>query len=177
MLTSFLICNQPAGVNGVVGDVTSTPPFIGKGKKQRWGQYLPRALGDRVNTKNGKYFTDHRRQDFLFLPLVASTYAQVNADSAILCHILGHKAAEEYYNLRGWTTSTAKGLVPGFLRYRSRLVLRYKARIARSVCFAAGARGLIGATPTPWIMDDAVRVTDIDYGEDLPHGPNRAPAA
>ncbi len=74
------------GTNCIVGDVSITHPFIGKGKKQQWGQHIPHALNDRVNTKN---------------------------------------------------------------------------------C----------AAPACWMLDDAVRVCDIDYGEDLPLGPSRASVA
>ncbi len=50
-------------------------------------------------------------------------------------------------------------------------------RIGRSVCAAAGVRGLIGAAPSLAPASAVVRVSELDYGEDLPLGPMGARAA
>jgi hypothetical protein len=162
---------------GVVGDVSITHPFTGKGRKQAWGQYQPRALDARHAAKTGKYYADHRRVGYLFVPLVATTYGRVSADSAILCHVLAHEAAVHFYTSRRWTIESDAGYTKSFLLCRSRFATRFKARVGRSVCAAAGYRGLISAAPTPPSVADAIRVSELDYGEDLPLGPFGARAA
>ncbi len=97
--------------------------------------------------------------------------------TVILCHALAHKAAEALYNARRWPTETNDGYTKGFLQCRSRFAARYKARVGRGICTAAGSRGLIGAAPAPPSAADAVRVSELDYGEDLPLGPTGARAA
>ena len=160
-----------------MGDVSITHPFTGKGRKQTWGQFRPGALAERHAEKTCKYYADHRREGYLFVPLVATTFGQVTADSVILCHILGHSTATEFFLARWWATVSDNGYSKGFLQCRSRFTTRYKTRIGHSVCAAAGARGLIGAAPSLAPESAVVCVSELDYWEDLPLGPMGARAA
>eukprot|EP00961_Rhodomonas_salina_P161335 2171883-Rhodomonas_salina.1 len=145
---------ETLGLPNVVGDVSLAHPFDGGSRcVKRQGTYKPEVFKHHINVKNRKYYNYHKRQGIVFVPLVSTTFGHINADSIILCHVLAHHAAEEFYKLRGWTIidpDTGK-IMPGFLRLHSRFFSWYKGRIGLSICCAAGSRGMLSG-PTYSIL-------------------------
>eukprot|EP00961_Rhodomonas_salina_P143741 1934560-Rhodomonas_salina.1 len=92
----------------------------------------------------------------------------LNADSVILLHVLGHRAATAFFDVRGWNTTNDKGYTLTFLRMQSLFYCWYKARIGLSVCRAAGARGMLAGVNYTVRAPEVVRTSDLDYGTDLP---------
>eukprot|EP00961_Rhodomonas_salina_P244060 3297843-Rhodomonas_salina.1 len=95
---------EPLGLPNVVDDVSLAHPFDGGSRRvKRQGTYKPEVFKQHINVKNRKYCDCHKLQGIVFVPLVGTTFGSINADSVILCHVLFHHAAEEFYKLRGWT--------------------------------------------------------------------------
>eukprot|EP00961_Rhodomonas_salina_P138163 1858819-Rhodomonas_salina.1 len=112
------------GLPNVVGNVSQSlaHPFdSGSRCVKRLGTYKPEVFKQCIDVKNRKYYDYHKQQGIVFVPLVGTTFGSINADSVILCHVLAHHTAEEFYKLHGWTivdSDTGK-IMPGFLRLLS----------------------------------------------------------
>ncbi len=78
----------------VVGDVSITHPFLGKGSRSAapWGHHLPGRVCQCAGAKNRLYSVMHAEQNLLFVPLVGTTFGSQGADAVILLFILAHRA-------------------------------------------------------------------------------------
>ena len=166
-----------SGQSALIGDVSLTHPMNGQGRKlSQWGTYTPSRLQDRVNTKNLTYFDYHRRSNYDFIPLVATTYGKMCSDSIILCFVFAQMTTENLFNERMWAiTDDNGGYTASFCRFHSRFYHRFTSRVSHSVCRGAGVRGTLGHVP-PTTLPYPAAQSSPNREEDLPTWPSAAAA-
>ena len=165
----------------VVGDVSITHPFLGKGSRSAapWGHHLPGRVRQCAGAKNRLYRVMHAEQNLLFVPLVGTTFGSQGADAVVLLFILAHRATEAYFTARGWNPFTPAGQYSAaFCSHRGRFNNRFSARISLALCRSSGGRALARASAhydgTADIDDDAEFVSMQAPAVGRPQVPPRA---
>ena len=132
-------------VTAVVGDCTISHPFGGAGRDEsQWGVKVNRKLETMSTAKDRMYFEYHRNQGFLFLPLAATTFSQLEPHSIRLLWFLTDLSCKLYYLEKGMDHDDDDGgLNDGYLRFRTRVFLRHKCRIAMAVARGAARRAML----------------------------------
>ena len=105
---------------------------------------MPKKLDTMSKAKDKMYFEYHRVDSFLFVPLAATTFGELEPHSICLMWFLTDLACKLYYLEKGMDHEDDEGLLnQAFLRYRSRFFLRYKCRIAMAVARGAARRAML----------------------------------
>ena len=132
-------------ISAIVGDCTIGHPFRGAGRdKARWGVKVNKKLETISAAKDRMYFEYHRDAGFLFLPLAATTFGQLEPHSIRLIWFLTDLSCKLYYLEKGLDHEDDEGMLnEGYLRYRTRVFLRHKCRIAMTVARGAARRAML----------------------------------
>ena len=159
-------------VRAIVGDVTITHPFLGNGlDSAAWGEQVGGRLDKVSAAKDKLYYKFHVEQGYIFLPLAATTYGQLDPHSIRMIWFLCDCACRAYYERSGWEMTNSDGsLSQAFMRLRSRFQARYRARISMAVARGAARRGMIqGARKGRTRIRVANPIAaNQNYGEHLP---------
>eukprot|EP00961_Rhodomonas_salina_P277161 3745520-Rhodomonas_salina.3 len=78
----------------IVGDSSLTHPFISDADdRTTWGKPKANALQDLTDEKNAKYLQWHSNLNYMFLPLVCTTFRAISSDALQLLFYLADQAA------------------------------------------------------------------------------------